>query len=162
MNDEPTAEGVSPADDTGDDALLVELRMLAVALDPVPPEAIAAARSAIAFRTMDAELAELAADASVGQQLTGVRGVASPAMLTFEAPGLAVEVEVTEVGRARRVMGQLVPPRPGAVEIRHGGGRVTVTADEVGRFAASDVAPGPVSIRCQLGTKIVETDWFLA
>lgn len=162
MSDEFTAEGVAPGDDEADDELLAELRILAMELDPVPPEAVAAARSAIAWRTMDAELAELTADTSIEPQLAGVRGVAAPAMLTFEAPGLAVEVEVIEVGRGRRLLGQLVPARPGAVEIRHGGGRVTVMADEVGRFAAADVASGPVSIRCQLGTKIVETDWFLA
>lgn len=161
MNDEPTAEGTFP-EDAADDRLLAELRALAAASDPVPPDAIAAARSAIAWHTMDAELAEITADTSVGPQLAGVRGVASPAMLTFEAPGLAVEVEVTEVGRSRRLLGQLVPARRGAVEIRHGGGRVTVTADDIGRFTASDLVSGPVSIRCQLGTKIVETDWFLA
>lgn len=161
MDDEPTAEETSP-EDAANDALLAELRALAAASDSVPPDAIAAARSAIAWRTMDAELAELTADTSIGPQLAGVRGVASPAMLTFEAPGLAVEVEVTEVGRGRRLLGQLVPAGPGEVEIRHGGGRLTVTADEIGRFAASGVAPGPVSIRCRLGTTVVDTDWFLA
>lgn len=162
MSDESTADDVSPGDDEANDELLAELRTLPVALDPVPPAAVAAARSAIAWRTMDAELAELTADSSVETQLAGVRGVASPAMLTFEAPGLAVEIEVTEVGSVRRLLGQLVPAGPGAVEVRHGGGRVTVTADEVGRFAAPDLVSGPVSIRCQLGTRVVETDWFLA
>lgn len=160
MSDKPTAGGVSP-EEAADDELLGELRTLAAAVDPVPPEAIAAARSAIAWRTMDAELAELTADTSVGSQLAGVRGVASPVMLTFESPELTVEVEVAEEGRSRRFLGQLVPPGRGDVEIRHPGGRVTVAADEVGRFAASGVAPGPVSIRCRLATKVVETDWFL-
>ena len=162
MSDDSTATGVDPEDHAADGALLAELRMLAVTVDPVPPAATAAARSAIAWRTMDAELAELTADTSVEPQLAGVRGVASPVMLTFEAPGLTVEVEVTEEGRSRRFLGQLVPPGPGDVEIRHGGGRVALTADEVGRFAASGLAPGPVSIRCRLAATAVETDWFLA
>lgn len=161
MSDEPTT-GVSPADDAADNELLAELRTIAATLDSVPPDAIAAARSAIAFRTMDAELAELTADSSVGPQLAGVRGAASPAMLTFESPGLTVEVEVAEEGRSRRFLGQLVPPRAGELELRHAGGRAIVNADEVGRFAISGIAPGPVSIRCRLGTEIVETDWFLA
>jgi hypothetical protein len=162
MRDEPTAGGMSPADDAADNELLAELRAIAAAVDPVPPDAIAAARSAIAWRTMDAELAELASDSSVGPQLAGVRGMASPAMLTFESPGLTVEVEVAADGRSRRFLGQLVPPQPAEVEIRHAAGRAIVTADEVGRFAISGVAAGPVSLLCRLGPKVVETDWFLA
>lgn len=161
MSDEPTTGDGFPDDTAGED-LLNELRMLAAAVDPVPPAAVAAARSAIAWRTMDAELAELVADTSVEPQLAGVRGAAAPALLTFEAPGLAVEVEVTEEGRSRRFLGQLVPPGPGEVEIRHGGGRVTVAADEVGRFDAAGIAPGPVSISCRLAAGVIETDWFLA
>lgn len=162
MSDDSTTTGLPSDDDPEDAALLAELRALAAAADPVPPEAIAAARSAIAWRTMDAELAQLTADTSVEPNLAGVRGVDTPTMLTFEAGEFIVEIEVIQDGKGRRLLGQLVPARPGAVEVRHGGGRVTVTADEVGRFAASDVASGPVSIRCQLGTKVVETDWFLA
>lgn len=161
MSDEPTAGGLSP-EEADDQQLVAELRTQAAAADPVPPAAIAAARSAIAWLTLDAELAELTADSSAGPQLAGVRGVASPAMLTFESPGLTVDVQVTEEGRSRRFLGQLVPPAPGQVEIRHRGGRVMVAADEVGRFAASGIAPGPVSIRCQVGPDVVETDWFLA
>lgn len=161
MTDDMTG-GPGPEDDTADDALMAELRVLASIVDPVPPSAIAAARSAIAWRTMDAELAELTADSSVEPHLAGVRGAASPAMLTFEGPEATIEVEVTDEGRTRRVLGQLVPPGPGAVEIRHGGGLASLSADEVGRFAASGIVPGPVSLRCRLGTRIVDTDWFLA
>ena len=161
MTDDSTA-GVPPDDDTADAALLAELRVLASIVDPVPPSAVAAARSAIAWRTMDAELAELTADSSVEPQLAGVRGAAAPAMLTFEGPEATIEVEVTDEGRSRRFLGQLVPPGPGEVEIRHGGGLASLVADEVGRFAASGIAPGPVSIRCRVGTRIVDTDWFLA
>lgn len=159
MSDDPA--GVNPEDDAAASALLADLRRVAAAVDPVPAAAVAAARSAIAWRTMDAELAELTADTSV-EQLAGVRGVASPAMLTFEAPGVTIEVEVTEEGRSLRLLGQLVPPGAGEVEIRHGGGRMSVTADDVGRFAASGIAGGPVSIRCRVGSQVVETDWFLA
>lgn len=161
MSDNPTAGGVPPADDTADVVLLAELRLLAAALDPVPPEAVAAARSAIAWRTMDAELAELTADTSLEPRLAGVRGGAAPVMLTFESPELTVEVEVTEDHGARRLLGQLVPPAAGEVEVRHGGGRSVVAADEVGRFSAFDLASGPLSLRCRVGTRVVETDWFL-
>jgi len=162
MSDDMTAGGTPNGDDTVNAALLAEIRGLAALIDPVPPEAIAAARSAFAWRTMDAELAELTADSAVDERLAGVRGAGTPTMLTFDAPGLTVEVELQEVGGHRRLMGQLVPPGPGLVEVRHRAGAATVPVDEVGRFSADDVAAGPVSLRCSSGTQIVETDWFLA
>lgn len=157
-----TDAGPTAGDDAADDQLLREIRMMTVLLDPVPPEAVAAARSAIAWRTMDSELAELTADTSVEPQLAGVRSVAAPTLLTFDAQDLTVEVEVLEDPRGRRLLGQIVPPGPGEVEVRHAGGLFAVTADQMGRFAASGVSSGPVSLRCQVGARVVETDWFLA
>ena len=148
--------------DDADDELLAELRTLAALVDPVPADAVAAARSAIAWRTIDAELAELTADSTAEPALAGVRGAAQPTMLSFHAPDLTVELEVLEQpdGR-RRLIGQLVPPAPGTVEIRHRGGTASVTADELGRFRVEDVGAGPVSLRCSVGPHAVETDWFL-
>lgn len=160
MSDETSAGGVFPQG-AGDDELLGELRTLAAVVDPVPPEAIAAARSAIAWRTMDAELAELTADTSVEPELAGVRSVETPAMLTFEASDLTVEIEVIEEGHGRRLIGQLVPPGPGEIEIRQRAGRVAVLADEMGRFSASDVVAGPLSLLCRRLDGVVQTDWFL-
>lgn len=163
MSDDSTAEGLPDGDDDAQNAeLLAELRKLTALIDPVPPESVAAARSAFAWRTMDAELAELTADTAFDSQLVGVRSTATPTMLTFDAPGLTVEVELLEVGGHRRLMGQLVPPGPGLVEVRHRAGAATVPVDEVGRFSADDIAAGPVSLRCSSGSLVVETDWFLA
>ena len=161
MSEDDNAARVTGGDDAENDALLAELRAMTAMIDPVPPEALAAARSAIAWRTMDAELAELTADTSVDPRLAGVRSADTPTMLTFEAPDLAVEVEIVEAAGLRRLLGQLVPPGPGTVEIRGRSGTATVTVDEVGRFSAADIAPGPVSLRCHSGTRVVETDWFL-
>ena len=163
MSDGIDAGGVTGADGAEDDGLMAELRAMADQHDPVPLEAVAAARSAIAWRTMDAELAELTADSSVSpQELAGVRGVGAPALLSFDAADVSVEFEVMEQpdGR-RRLLGQLVPTGPGSVQIRHRGGSVSVVADEVGRFTAGDLPSGPLSLRCAVGDRIVETDWFL-
>jgi len=162
MSDDTDAAGPTAGDDAANAELLTELRMMTLLLDPVPPEAVAAARSAIAWRTMDSELAELTDDTSVDPRLAGVRSAAAPTLLTFDASDLTVEVEVLDDVRGRRLMGQLVPPGPGEVEVRHGGGRFAVAADEMGRFSASHIASGPVSLRCQVGARVVETDWFLA
>src|SRR5262245_45371457 len=60
---------MEPTDDrtTGptDEELLTALREVAGRADPAPDEVILAARSAIAYRRMDAELAELLYDSAV-------------------------------------------------------------------------------------------------
>ena len=148
--------------DEPDGGLLAELRLLASRHDPVPERAIAAARSAIAWRTLDAELAELTADSSTDAELATVRTTADERMLTFRSAALTVELEVLQDAGRRRILGQLVPPGPARIEVRHPGGTATVEADAVGRFSAGDVAPGPVSLRCAGDGGAVETDWFLA
>lgn len=158
MSDAPDAPRVN--DDDDDDALVAELRLLAAQVDPVPPEALAAAGSAIVWRSMDAELAELVDDGD--RRLAGVRDRDVPTLLTFAAEGLTVELEVLDQAGRRRLDGQLVPPAPGTVEVRHRSGTMTVEVDGVGRFAAEDVAPGPVRLRCRAAGLVVETDWFVA
>ena len=145
-----------------DDLLLEELRAAVNRLDPVPPEMLAAARSAFVWRTIDAELAQLAHDSVLDEELVVTRGVAAPALLTFEAPGLSVEVETISTARGWRLLGQLVPGQPGQVEIRHPDGVTSVMVDDMGRFAAGGPNRGPVSLRCMASEATVDTDWFLA
>ncbi len=52
-------------------------------------------------------------------------------------------------------------PHPGRSRSAIGGRRIDVVSDALGRFAADDVEPGPVSLRCHVGDRVVETDWFL-
>lgn len=143
-----------------------ELRDIAARVDPVPAELMLAAEAAFAWRTVEAELAELVFDslttAGAGsraadrpeEQLALVRG-GGPRMLTFHTAGLTVELEVTRAGGAHRLLGQLLPPSAAQVEVRHPDGVLRTEADELGRFTAEQVSAGPVSIRC-LG---VVTDW---
>jgi hypothetical protein len=155
--------GVTGGEDEENDVLLAELRAWAALYDPAPPDAVAAARSAIAWRSMDAELAELTAESAVEPELAGVRSGSVPTLLTFEAGDLTVELEVLEQpdGR-RRLQGQLVPPTSAALEIRHSTGVASIDADDVGRFAADGIGAGPLSLRCEVEGHVVETDWFLA
>jgi hypothetical protein len=162
MSDERDADRAAGGEDADHADLLDELRRMSAVIDPVPHEAIAAARSAFAWRNLDAELAELTADTSVDAELAGVRGSGTPTLLTFEASDLTVEVEILDSAIGRRLFGQLIPPAPGEVEVRWSAGRTTVSADEVGRFSAEGIGQGPVSLRCTVGSDVVETDWFLA
>ena len=131
-----------------DDLFLEELRALAAEGDPVPERVLAAARGSFTWRTIDAELAELAYDSALDtERLTAVRSADTARLLTFEAPELTIELEVTSVEGRRRILGQLVPARPGTIEIRHPGGLLELQADARGRFTAEDVEPGQVSLR---------------
>jgi hypothetical protein len=141
-----------PGRDTGDgwaERLHRDLAALIARLDPVPPEVLRDARAAWELRSLDAELAALADDSPLDRPLAGVRAADGPRSFTFEAPGLTVEVEVTVVGDRRRLIGQLVPPGRATVTVRYRGGAIQVDADELGRFRADDLAPGPASLRCE-------------
>jgi hypothetical protein len=116
------------------------------------------------WRPIDAEVAELAYDSVADRSLaSAVRGSEGTRLLTFEAPGLTLEVEVTALGARRHMIGQLLPNRQARVMVRHQDGIATVDADRFGRFRVEDLPSGPGSLRCHLGgehagTPVV-TDW---
>lgn len=147
-----------------DEMLLRELRA-AGAADPVPAESEAAVRSSFAWLTLDAELAELMHDSAVQHEgLAGVRGAGGPRLLTFAAGERSLEVEAKGEGAHRRLLGQVVPPAPGEIDVRHREGAVTVAADELGCFVAESVPAGPVSLRWRPGddpSSSVVTDWVI-
>jgi hypothetical protein len=147
-----------------DERLWSELAAVIADADPVPAEVLQGGRDSFAWTTIDAELAELAYDSAAAATAVG-RAADSPRLLTFEAPGLLIEVEVTVTGPRRRLIGQLVPPRQAQVTVRHHkGGTVEVEADDLGRFRAEDLPAGFSSLRCNLaGTEedaVVVTDWI--
>jgi hypothetical protein len=63
-------------------------------------------------------------------------------LLSFEAHDVALELEIVIVGDHRRLVGQIVPPMPGVVEVQHRRGAELCEADAVGRFAVASIAPG--------------------
>jgi len=149
----------------GDDLkLLGELRD-AGRLDPVPFEALVAARSSLAWRTLDAELAELAYDSLLDDNvLAGIRSAdAPPRLVTFECPALSVEIETASTGSGHCLVGQLTPAQAAGLEVQHVGGTISTTADELGRFTVEDVPAGPVSVRVRPtdGSGAVTTDWIV-
>jgi hypothetical protein len=152
--------------DQGDDGLLRDLGELVRRVDPVPPDVTLSARSALALRRLDADLAELLYDSALdADALAGVRSATTASrLLTFEASGVTVEVEVAAEGERRRLVGQIVPPGEARLIIRQTSGERETSADALGRFAAEDVAAGPVSIRLEAvvegRTIVVETGWI--
>jgi hypothetical protein len=148
-----------------DDARLEdELRVLAARHEPVPERLLQAAIDAYAWRTVDAELAELVFDSQADQEVAElVRGRQPDRLLSFQAADLTIEIEVIAQGSSRSLMGQLDPPQLAMVEIRRGDQAVTLTTDDLGRFSAESLPAGPVSLRCGLAAadaaSFVVTDW---
>jgi hypothetical protein len=147
-----------------EETMLDELRGLLARVDPVPERLNEAARAAYTWRTIDAELAELmrdSAEAEAGE--LALRGAATgPRLLSFESPRVAIEAEVTVTGpRARRLAGQIVPPAAATVVLEQGGERLSMQADELGRFAFDRVGAGPARLRAALpdGGMEIATPW---
>ena len=152
------------APDFHDDADLIADLQQAGALDAPPPAMDEAVKAAFSLRSLDAELAALTYDSAADDRaLAGVRNAQASRFLTFEAPGLIVEVESTPEGGARRLVGQLTPAGTARLEVRHGGGTAAVEVDELGRFSVDGVAPGPISLHCPAaeGVAAVTTDWVI-
>jgi hypothetical protein len=145
-----------------DDALLADLaRLLRPRTEP-PAEVVDAAKELFTWRTIDAELAALTYDSLLEGEAAGARASAQPRILTFEADGLTVEVEVDSGPGGRRLLGQLVPAQAAELELRSAGEPVHGSADELGRFViALPPTRQRVSLRCRTaGGATVDTAWI--
>lgn len=152
-------------DEPDDNELEQELRRLAARLDPVPPELVEAAAEALSWRDIDTELAELVFDSLLDAgQGAPVRGSADRRLVSFQTPGLTIDVEVTSTASGREVLGQITPAQRATVEIRHRAGIVTTDADELGCFRSASLQTGPMSLRLRPADRgprpAVVTDWL--
>jgi hypothetical protein len=147
------------------EALVTELRAFGRRADPVPSEVLFQARGSLAWRRVDAELAELLFDSLLSDELAaGVRGPGDGTrLISFEAGDLSIELEISETGSQRRMIGQIVPPQVATIELRSSSQIQEVDSDELGRFGLDRIAPGPVSLRCRLvaGDRTIETGWVV-
>ncbi|MCO1661101.1 hypothetical protein [Pseudonocardia humida] len=163
MADDPTGNAPDLTD-LDDDALLAELARVLERVSAPPPEVVEAAKGLFTWRTVDAELAELTHDSLIAQRELGVRAAGQPRILTFEAGGMTVEVEVDDVPGARRLIGQLTPPGRADLELRSADdtvvGSIVGSADELGRFVL-DLPAGKQrsSLRIRRGAEVTETAW---
>lgn len=142
-----------------DEALLAELREALTGAAPVPPDFTAAARAAMAWRTIDADLllAELAYDSSVDAALATRAGPGTASrMLVFDGAGYRLEAEVGADG----IVGQVLPVDGGMVGCQTADGTFDETViDEVGFFTLRAPAGGPVRLHVQLDGQAIATSW---
>lgn len=141
------------------DRLMSILRRGIEESDPVPTDVTEFAKAALSWRTIDAELAEIAYDSSEEETPAGVRGTATARMLSFEAGSWTIDIEYTP--GSGRLIGQVDPAREATVELHLAGAIVTGQTDDLGRFDFEGVLPGPVSLvfRTAGNLEVVKTEW---
>jgi hypothetical protein len=143
-----------------DDELFAALREAVRARQAVPPEFVAAGKSAFAWHNIDAELAQLTYDSSRDTLYEpSLRAeTASVRALTFTSSHLTIELEVSEDS----LLGQIIPAQRGTIRIQPADGtETTVTADEIGCFAVRPIPSRPFRLYCQItgGTDVL-TGWI--
>lgn len=149
-----------PLNAAPDDQLADALAQVLAAVDPVPEHVSAAARAAFTWRTIDAELAELAFDSAA--QSLGVRSGEINRQVTFRSASVEIELMITE-SEARRLVGQLIPPDVAGIELVSGDDSATVDSDHLGRFTFDQLPAGPARlvVRGVDGAVLAQTDWLL-
>lgn len=144
-----------------DRAVLAAICAAADEIDPVPLDVVAAARASLAWLDVDAELAELVADS--GLTAVGVRSATASRLLVFTAGSYEIDIEVIGTADTRRIVGQITPPGPGQLEVRHADIDEPTPAaiDELGRFIVEGVRTGLLSLHCTLegGAARATTSW---
>jgi hypothetical protein len=153
MRDDSTHPGLS-----SDDQWLEELQKALEEQAAVPRGVVDSAYQVYAWRTLDAELAELTSDSFADDHaMAGARSDVryGPRELTFTSTALTIELQV-----AASVLGQVVPPRAGQVEILLQDGSAEVhDVDEVGRFAIEPTPVQPFRLRVTAGATVA-TGWI--
>ena len=142
-----------------DEELLAALGEAVKARQAVPEWFVETGKNAYAWHNIDAELAQLTYD-SLGdrERAAAVRSeTASIRALTFTSAQLSVELEVT----TGSLVGQIIPPRAGTLEVHTTAGVASSLMDEIGCFAVTPIPNSPFRLRCRTedGTDVL-TGWI--
>lgn len=146
---------------TTDDELLARLRHVLDAVDEPRMRSTDAAKAAIGWRDIDAELAQLVFDSRVDEadhDLVMRGDAAETRQLTFSTDDVTIDIELGNGG----LVGQVIPVGSARVELvqRDAQPRVTET-DEFGAFSIDEIQAGPTTIvvRATDGTWSVRAAW---
>jgi hypothetical protein len=130
-----------------DDTLLAALRQAMRAREAVPTWFVETGKNAYAWHNIDAELAELTYDSHSDEQMAAATRseTASIRAFIFTSAHLSIELEVTEDS----LLGQIIPPRAGTLQINTKAGTITTTVDELGFFAVEPKPDSSFRLRCR-------------
>jgi len=130
-----------------DEELLAALREAIRAREQVPEWFVETGKNAYTWHNIDAELAQLTYDSSRDRDAAAVvrSEAASIRALTFTSGRLSIELEVGE----STLLGQVVPPQAGTLEIHTAAGVASSPVDEIGCFTVSPIPASPFRIRCR-------------
>jgi hypothetical protein len=132
-----------------DEQLLAALGEAMRARREVPEWFVETGKNAYAWHNIDAELAQLTydSDSDAGRDLAAaVRSeTASIRALTFTSARLSIELEVGESS----LLGQIIPPGAGTLEVHTTAGVISSPVDEIGCFAVAPIPTSPFRLRCR-------------
>jgi hypothetical protein len=133
----------------GDEQLLAALGEAMRARQEVPEWFVETGKNAYAWHNIDAELAQLTYDSESDTARGHVAAVrseeASIRALTFTSARLSIELEVAE----SELLGQIIPPRAGTLEVHTTAGVTSSPVDEIGCFVVNPIPTSPFRIRCR-------------
>jgi hypothetical protein len=139
---------VNPPRDGGrvsDEELIIVIRRMFEATDPMPPGLPDRIRFALALRDLEAEVARYADPAN--ELALAARGVEESRTVTFDSDSLTIMIRVdTNPDGSARIDGWLAPPSPKIVEMKMTDDSLCVNADESGRFVFPSVPRGPARL----------------
>ena len=128
--------------DAGDQAVLDSIATAYAAIDPPPPDLDERIMFALALDDIDAEVARLGDELTVG---SGARAGERTRTITFDADSRTVMITAVELADDLvRLDGWLAPPAELRVELRRGDGGppLAVNSDDGGRFVFDRVPHG--------------------
>jgi len=130
-----------------DEQLLGALGEAMRARREVPEWFVETGKNAYAWHNIDAELAQLTYDSLGDRERAAVMRseAASIRALTFTSARLSIEIEVGEGS----LLGQVIPPRAGTLEVHTTAGVASSPVDEIGCFAVTPIPTSPFRLRCR-------------
>jgi hypothetical protein len=148
--------------DERDEALIEQLRD-AFRADAVPTDVTEAAKAALTWRRIDAELAELLSDSALDAEPALARGAALVRSVSFSAGSTIVDLEIHQDGTGRTLLGQLSPSTASTIEIQRaeGDGPAPARSDSLGRFRIALDGGGTIRLRLtDAAGEVIETAWI--
>lgn len=140
-----------------DEELLAALQQALSRRAEVPPEFVAAAKSAYTWHSIDVELAQLTYDSMC--HYAPIRAeTASIRALTFTSAHLSIELEVMEDS----LLGQVRPAQAAVVEVQgHTDGETEILTDEIGCFTIRPIPRCPFRLSCRVAASLgMLTSWL--